>query len=492
MRKLLQKVAPAFILFIQVALYVDAQQAGHAKSVPAPAPLLPVPSAKQLAWHKMEMNAFVHFTTNTYTGLEWGNGDESAAIFNPTALNALQWATTLKKAGFKGMILTCKHHDGFCLWPSKYTEHSVKQSPWKNGKGDVVREAADACKKAGIQFGVYLSPWDRNRADYGQPSYVQYYRNQLQELFTQYGPLFEMWFDGANGGKGYYGGANEVRKIDRSTYYDWPGTLKLVRGMQPNVLFFSDAGPDLRWCGNENGTAGLTNWNTISTDTLYAGKAGVEHLLNTGSADGKQWVPSEVDVSIRNGWFYHATEDSLVKNPERLFELYLTTVGRGSTLLLNIPPDKRGLFHENDVKALQGFRRLLNKAFGNNLALHAKATASNVRGNAAAYAAANVTDGKENTYWAADDSVTTADVAINLPAVKTVAYILVQEYIQLGQRVKSFAVDVWANGQWQQVAEGTTIGYKRICKIAPVSTGKIRVRITAAKACPVISNVAVY
>lgn len=492
MRKKLQKVAPALFLLLQVALYVQAQHAGKPKGVPAPAPVLPVPTARQLAWHKMEMNAFVHFTTNTFTGREWGNGDESPAVFNPSALNAVQWATVLKEAGFKGMILTCKHHDGFCLWPSGYTSHSVKQSPWKNGKGDVVREASDACKKVGLKFGVYLSPWDRNRADYGKPSYVQYYRNQLQELFTQYGPVFEMWFDGANGGKGYYGGANETRTIDRAVYYDWPGTLNLIRGIQPNVLFFSDAGPDLRWCGNESGLAGVTNWNTITTDTLYAGKPRVEHLLNTGAADGKQWVPSEVDVSIRNGWFYHSAEDSLVKTPERLFDLYLTTVGRGSTLLLNIPPDQRGLFHEEDVKALQGFRHLLNQAFATNLALHARAVASNVRGGTTAYAAAKATDGKEHTYWATDDSVTVAGIEIQLPAEKSIRYVKLQEYIQLGQRVKAFAVDVWQQGQWKQVAEGTTIGYKRILKLTPVVTRKIRVRIGAAKACIVLSDIAVY
>lgn len=492
MRKKLQKVAPALLLLLQVALYVQAQHAGKPKGVPAPVAVLPVPSARQLAWQKMEMNAFVHFTTNTFTGKEWGMGNESPAVFNPSALDASQWAGVLKKAGFKGMILTCKHHDGFCLWPSKYTSHSVKQSPWKNGKGDVVKEAAEACKKAGLQFGVYLSPWDRNRADYGQPSYINYYRNQLQELFTQYGAVFEMWFDGANGGDGYYGGANEARTIDRKVYYDWPGTLGVIRKIQPEVLFFSDAGPDIRWCGNESGLAGTTNWNTITIDTLYAGKRGIEHLLNTGAADGKQWVPAEVDVSIRNGWFYHAAEDSLVKTPERLFDLYLTTVGRGSTLLLNIPPDERGLFHENDVNALLGFRRLLDKAFAVNLALPAVTTASNVRGKAAAYAAARLTDGDNNTYWATDDAVSKANVVVQLPQAKNVQYVMLQEYIQLGQRVQAFAVDVWVNGQWQQVAEGTTIGYKRIIKIPAVVTGKIRVRIEAAKACIVLSDMAIY
>ncbi|MEO5594742.1 MAG: alpha-L-fucosidase [Chitinophagaceae bacterium] len=462
------------------------------KKTAPPKPILPVPSAAQLAWHKMETNAFVHFTTNTFTGREWGNGDEKETVFNPTAMDAGQWAKTLKETGFKTMILTCKHHDGFCLWPSKYTEHSIKNSPYKNGKGDIVREANDACKKYGLKFGVYLSPWDRNQATYGKPEYITYYRNQLKELFTQYGPVVEMWFDGANGGSGYYGGANETRKINGAAYYDWPKTLSLVKSMQPNVIFFSDAGPGVRWAGNENGLAGETNWNTISSDTLYAGKAGIYKLLNTGSPDGKQWIPAEVDVSIRPGWFYHAAEDEKVKTPERLFEIYLTSVGRGSTLLLNIPPDQRGLFNEIDVQSLKGFRDLLNRTFADNLAKEAPVKASSYRGKSAAYAPSNITDGKENTYWATDDGITTGNIEISLDKKSIVQYITLQEHIQLGQRVQSFSVEVWKDNAWQEVANATTIGYKRILKITPVETGKVRINITASKACPVISNIEIY
>lgn len=462
------------------------------KKLSPPAPVYPLPNAAQMAWHEMELNAFVHFTTNTFTDKEWGYGDEDVNVFNPTALNTDQWAQTLKQAGFKTMILTCKHHDGFCLWPSAYTDHSVKYSSYKNGKADIVKDASTSAKKYGLKFGVYLSPWDRNRADYGKPSYVTYYRNQLKELFTKYGSIVEMWFDGANGGDGYYGGAREKRKIDGATYYDWPTTLKLVRSMSPNVIFFSDAGPGVRWVGNERGVAGTTNWNMISTDTLFAGKPGVEELLNTGSIDGKKWIPAEVDVSIRPGWFYHASEDSLVKTPEKLFDIYLTSVGRGSTLLLNIPPDRRGLFHENDVKALEGFREMLDKEFASNLALHAKVTATNTRGNEKQFAAANTTDGNKETYWVTDDNTTSASLEIDLGKNATVKYIVLQEYIKLGQRVKSFTIEAWKDGSWQQVAEGTTIGYKRILKIDPVETGKLKINITDAKACPVISNVAVY
>ena len=464
----------------------------QSKKTAFPKPLLPLPSAAQLAWHKMETNAFVHFTTNTFTGREWGNGDEKETVFNPTAVDAGQWAKTLKETGFKTMILTCKHHDGFCLWPSKYTAHSVKNSPYKQGKGDIVREASDACKKYGLKFGVYLSPWDRNRADYGQPAYITYYRNQLEELFTQYGPIVEMWFDGANGGLGYYGGANETRKINSATYYDWPKTLHLVKSMQPNVVFFSDAGPGVRWVGNASGIAGETNWNTITADTIFAGKPGIEKLLNTGSPDGNKWIPAEVDVSIRPGWFYHAAEDEKVKTPERLFDIYLTSVGRGSTLLLNIPPDQRGLFNEIDVQSLKGFRDLLNKVFADNLAKEAAVTASSYRGKTAAYAPSNMTDGKENTYWATDDGVTTGSIEIKLGKAAIIQYITLQEYIRLGQRVKSFSVEVWKDNAWQQVAEATTIGYKRILKIAPVETNKVKINITASKACPVISNIEIY
>lgn len=473
-------------------LLLSANLFAQSSKVLPPKPVLPVPSAAQLQWHEMEMNAFIHFTINTFTDKEWGYGDESSSLFNPSQVSTEQWAQTLKEAGFKTMILTCKHHDGFCLWPSKYTEHSVKNSPYKNGKGDVVKDANDAAKKYGLKFGVYLSPWDRNYSEYGKPAYITYYRNQMKELFTQYGPVFEMWFDGANGGDGYYGGARETRRINGATYYDWPTTLKLVRSMQPNVIFFSDAGPGVRWVGNERGVAGETNWNTISTDTLFAGKGGIEELLNTGSPDGKKWVPAEVDVSIRPGWFYHAKEDSLVKSPEKLFEIYLTSVGRGSTLLLNVPPDRRGLFHENDVKALEGFRELLNREFANNLALEAKVTASSFRGNAKMFAPANITDGNKNTYWATNDNVTAGSFEINLGKTSTVKYILLQEYIKLGQRIKSFTVEVWKDNAWQKVAEATTIGYKRILKIEPVETDKIRVDIIASKACPVISNMEVY
>ena len=460
--------------------------------VKPPAPVAPTPSENQLRWHELEQYAFIHFTVNTFTDKEWGYGDESPSVFNPTAFDAEQWAKTFKAAGLKGIILTCKHHDGFYLWPSQYMEHSVKNSPFRDGKGDVVKEVSDACRKYGLKFGIYLSPWDRNHTQYGSPEYVIDYRNQLTELLSNYGEISEVWLDGANGGDGYYGGARETRKVDRRTYYDWPNTNSIVRELAPKAMIFSDAGPDCRWCGNESGFAGETNWCTLSIDTLYAGKFGIEDIINTGSEDGTSWVPSEVDVSIRPGWFYHAAEDDKVRTPENLFKIYLQSVGRGANLLLNVPPDKRGLIHENDVKALMEWKKLLDAAFADNPAANAKASADTYRGKSKKYAAANVIDGNKETYWATDDDVKTGSLVIDFGKVQKVNYVLLQEYIKLGQRVKNFDVEVWKGNSWVNAATGTTIGYKRILPLDAVETSKIRINIKDSKACPLISNVAVY
>ncbi|MFM9838231.1 MAG: alpha-L-fucosidase [Cyclobacteriaceae bacterium] len=474
-----------FLIFISLASCKN-------KEIAPPQAVLPVPSEAQLAWHEMEMNAFVHFTTNTFTDKEWGFGDEKPNVFNPTQLNIDQWISTLKEAGFKGAILTTKHHDGFCLWPSQFTDHSLKSSMLQNGKADIVKEFSEACKKYGLKFGIYLSPWDRNRSDYGSDSYLQYYRQQLKELITAYGPVFEMWFDGANGGDGYYGGANEKRKINGATYYDWPTTLNLVREMEPSIIFFSDAGPGVRWVGNEKGRAGETNWNTITPDTLFAGKSDINKLLNSGHENGTHWIPAETDVSIRPGWFYHAKEDSMVKTPEQLFDIYLTSVGRGSTLLLNVPPDKRGVIHEQDVKALQGFRALLDREFKTNLAVNSNTEANSYRGNSKNYSPKNLTDGNKETYWTTDDGVTTASLVVQLQKEGLVKYIVLKEFIQLGQRIKSFQIEIEQDGAWKKVAVATTVGYKRILKIEPAISDKVRISITDAKACPIISDIEIY
>jgi len=461
--------------------------------VAAPDPLPPIPTKQQLAWHRMETNVFVHFTVNTFTGREWGFGNESPKIFNPTDFDPEQWMKTFKKVGFKGIILTAKHHDGFCLWPSKYTDHDIANSPFKNGNGDVVQAVSKAARKYGLKFGIYLSPWDRNRADYGKPGYINYYRNQLRELFTNYGPIYEMWFDGANGGNGYYGGANEERRIDRKHYYHWPKTLQIIKDLQPKTLLFSDSGPDLRWVGNENGIAGKTNWNMLTPDTLYPGKAHTSHLLRTGAIDGSDWIPAEVDVSIRPGWFYHPNEDSLVKSPEKLFDIYLKSVGRGSTLLLNVPPDKRGLIHREDIKALEAWRKKIDETFSDNLAANASVQASSFRGGDESFAGSKVTDGNPDTYWTTDDSVKHGSLEIDLGSDQTIKYIMLQEYITLGQRVKSFDVQIPQDGEWKTITGGTTIGYKRILPLnQPVNTSKIRVQIKDSRACPLISNIALF
>ena len=466
------------------------------KKVIPPSSVLPVPSEQQLVWHDMEQYAFVHFTTNTFTGKEWGYGDESPHVFNPTGMNTDQWAKTFKEAGFKGIILTCKHHDGFCLWPSAYSKHSVKMSKWKNGQGDVVKEVCESCKKYGLKFGVYLSPWDRNRENYGSHSYIQYYRNQLHELFTNYGPVFEMWFDLANGGDGYYGGANEKRTIKVPDYYDWPGTIDLVRNMESNILFFSDFGPDVRWCGNEKGFMGDPNWCMINSDSIYYGTLNnvrLNEYRHHGIEQGKQWVPAEVDVSIRPGWFYHASEDSMVKTPEQLFDIYLNSVGRGANLILNVPPDQRGLLHENDVQSLIGWKKLLDEAFSNNLALNSKVKSSSCRGNARQFSARNVNDGNKETYWTTDNEILKGSIEFDFGRQQVVKYVVLQEYIRLGQRVSKFDIKVWKDNSWQKADKGTTIGHKRIIKLKlQDSTQKLRIDIEDSRACPMISNIEIY
>jgi len=457
--------------------------------VKPPEPYGPVPSERQLAWHDMEYYMFVHFTVNTFTDKEWGFGDEKESVFNPTELDCRQWARVAKEAGMKGIILTAKHHDGFCLWPSKYTEHSVKNSPWKDGKGDVLKELRAACDENGLKLGVYLSPWDRNSAQYSTPEYLTYYRNQLNELLTEYGGIFEVWFDGANGGDGYYGGAIETRKIDNKTYYDWANTHEIVRKLQPSAVMFSDAGPDIRWVGNESGMGSLTNWCLLDKDEMYPG-GDFARILGEGHENGKYWVPAEVDVSIRPGWFYHAKEDSLVRSPENLMELYYSSVGRNSNLLLNVPPDRRGLLHENDVKSLLEFRDLLKKEFETEVAKGKPVEASSSRGKD--YKASNVTDGNPESYWATDDSQTSGDLIIDLGSETEVNRILIQEYIKLGQRVQQFSVSAFVNEAWQPVIEGTTIGNKIIRKFPVVKTTKIKISIIKSKVCPVISNVEIY
>jgi alpha-L-fucosidase len=464
---------------------------GVAGAATPPDPYGPVPSPRQLAWQDLELYAFVHFTVNTFTDKEWGYGDEAESVFNPTDFNAEQIVTTAQEAGLRGLLLTCKHHDGFCLWPSQYTEHSVQKSPWKNGQGDVVREISDACRRHGLKFGVYLSPWDRNHKDYGRPEYIAYYRNQLRELLTQYGPIFEMWFDGANGGDGFYGGTREKRNIDNTTYYDWDNTWSIVRQLQPEACLFSDGGPDVRWAGNESGFAGETCWSTINRDGLFPGAAD-SNILNRGQRPGTHWVPAEVDVSIRPGWFYHPAEDSQVKTPEKLLTIYYESVGRGSNLILNLPPDRRGQIHENDVKSLRAWHQILEATFATDLARGAKATASNTRGNDPQFAPGTVVDGQRATYWATDDAIHTAELVLDLGQPVSFDVVRVREYLPLGQRVEGFAVDTWSEGAWKEWATATHIGNQRLLKSRPTTTTKVRLRITQAAVCPAISELSLF
>jgi alpha-L-fucosidase len=458
---------------------------------PPPEPVLPLPSDRQLAWHDLEYYAFVHFNMNTFTNMEWGFGDESPELFNPTELDCRQWARVCKEAGMKGIILTAKHHDGFCLWPSEYTEHSVKNSPWKNGEGDVVRELAEACREYGLKFGVYLSPWDRNHPDYGKPEYLTYFRNQLRELLTNYGDVFEVWFDGANGGSGWYGGANEERRIDRKTYYDWENTYKIVRELQPMACLFSDAGPDVRWVGNEEGWAMKTNWAPIRRDEFYPGSPNYVEL-RTGHEDGTHWVPAEVDVSIRPGWYYHPSEDHKVKTLPHLLDIYYNSIGRNASFLLNFPVDTRGLIHEKDVEQVMKLAGAVKADFANNLALGKRVTATNIRGNSRKYKAGNVTDGDSDTYWATDDNIIESSLEINFRQPTEMNRFMIQEDIRLGQRIKKFKLEALVEGEWQLIASETTIGRKRILRFPNVTATKLRLSIEDAKASPVISNIEVF
>jgi alpha-L-fucosidase len=465
--------------------------AGAARAADAPKPYGPAPSPRQLRWHELEVYGFLHFGPNTFTDKEWGYGDESEKVFNPTAFDADQIVGAAKEGGLRGLVLTCKHHDGFCLWPSKYTEHSVKNSPWKDGKGDVVKEISDACRKQGLKFGTYLSPWDRNHKDYGKPEYLAYYRNQLRELMTDYGPIFEVWFDGANGGNGYYGGARTTRRIDNRTYYDWNNTWKIVRELQPDACMFSDGGPDCRWVGNESGVAGDTCWATINRAGALPGLADAG-MLNRGQRPGADWLPAEVDVSIRPGWFYHAKEDGAVKPVTHLLKIYYESVGRGCNLILNVPPDRRGRIHENDAKALGEWRRILDATFAADLARGAKAAAANTRGNDPQFAPGNVADGNRDTYWATDDDATASELVLDLGKPVTFNVVRVREYLPLGQRVDSFAVDFWDNDKWTELAAATSIGNQRLLQTRTVTTPKVRLRITKAAACPAISELGLF
>ncbi|MBT4959952.1 MAG: alpha-L-fucosidase [Flavobacteriaceae bacterium] len=449
----------------------------------------PKPTKRQLEWQKMEYYAFVHFNMNTFTNKEWGFGDEKPSQFNPTEFDPNQWARICKEAGMKGIIITAKHHDGFCLWPSKFTEHSVKNSIWKNGKGDAIREISDACKKYGLKFGVYLSPWDRNHSEYGKESYITYFRNQLTELLTNYGEVFEVWFDGANGGSGYYGGSNEERRVDKRKYYDWENTVKLVRDLQPNAVIFSDGGPDIRWVGNEKGYAHDTSWSTIYRDSVYGGMPDYNRF-SKGQKNGTHWIPTETDVSIRPGWYYHPEQDNQVKTLTKLREIYYSSIGKNSSLLLNIPVDKRGIIHENDAKELIKLKNQIDKDFKTNLILNKKSKSNQffiIKNNSN-----NINDGDNKTYWSPNKNPSNWSVNFTLDNKIKFNTVLIRENIPLGQRVVSFKIEINDKGKWKKIKEGSTIGNKRILTFPHIETNNIRLTVLESKATPQISEFEIY
>jgi len=445
--------------------------------VSPPAPVKPVPTTSQLRWQQLGYYAFVHFGMNTFTDHEWGEGRAHPDTFNPTSLDCRQWARVARDAGMKAIIITAKHHDGFCLWPSSTTTYSVKTSKWRDGKGDVLKELSEACHEYGLKFGVYISPWDRNHPLYGTPAYNRVYKEQWREVLTNYGEVFEAWLDGANDQK-------------KRMVYDFNGFFQTIRTYQPNAVIFSDAGPDIRWVGNERGIAGETNWSTRDNEGSFPGFAD-EKALNTGDETGTSWLPAECDVSIRPGWFYHSSDDDKIKSVTQLMNIYYGSVGRNANLLLNIGVDRRGLVNEHDISRLLDFRKAREEAFAANLA-QGKVTASNVRGNDKGYAGENALDAKLETYWATDDGVTRAALEIDFGREIEFNRFVVQEYIALGQRVKRFSLRIWKNDHYEAVAEQTTIGNKRILVLPVVRTRKVQLVIEESKASPTIANIQIF
>lgn len=480
MRKKKKNVVSALLTLSMYALVLQA-----CSTTPPPAAHGPVPTAAQLAWQQLEYYMFVHFSPNTFTDVEWGDGKEDPTVFNPTELDCRQWAATAKAAGMKGIVITAKHHDGFCLWPSNYSTHTVRESLWKDGKGDVLKELSEACREYGLKFGVYLSPWDRNHPEYGTPGYNEVFANTLAEVLTGYGDVFEQWFDGANGE-----GPNGKKQT-----YDWDLFHEVVYSNQPNAVIFSDIGPGCRWMGNERGVMGETSWSTLNVAGFGRGHdAPAPKVLNTGNMNGEAWVPAETDVSIRPGWFYSPSTDSRVKTVRELVDIYHTSIGRNSNLLLNVPPDRRGRIHANDSTRLMEFKEAIDACFANNLMAGARLSASNVRGGAKQFGEANLIDDQYDTYWSTNDDVTTASIEINLPKVTTFNCLLVQEYIPLGQRVAGFSVEAWNNekSEWETIQEATTMGYKRILRFPAVTAQKLRLNILESLACPVLNTIELY
>lgn len=443
-----------------------------------------IPHPRQLEWQQLEMTAFIHFSINTFTDMEWGTGKESPQLFNPVSLDAEQWVGVLSEAGMKMIIITAKHHDGFCLWPTKTTSHSVASSPWKNGQGDVIRELRDACEKYGMKFGVYLSPWDRNASSYGDsPAYNRFYMDQLTELLTWYGRVDEVWFDGANGE-----GPDGRRQV-----YDWQAYYDLIRKLQPDAVT-AVMGEDVRWVGTESGYGRETEWSSTvlapggtPESVAINAKLGINAMSeDLGSsnllsqAEHLFWYPAEVDVSIRPGWFWHASEDSLVKDVSKLADIYLSSVGRNAVLLLNVPPDNRGLITDHDIRSLQEFRAWIDEMYSVDLLNGARPYGKG---------ASNLIDNSNTTSWSPRRNRFVSFV----PAIAaTFNVAMLREDITRGQRVEKFVIEALSDNNWDTIATGTTIGYKRMIRFPEVKADEIRLTIVASRSTPHISTFALY
>jgi len=433
---------------------------------PAIESLYPVPTPAQLAWEDAEMAMFVHFGMNTFTGNEWGDGTDSASLFNPTGLDVHQWVSVAKEAGFKYVILTAKHHDGFCLWPSKYTSYTIAASRYKNGTGDIVKQLSDACSEEGVSFSFYLSAWDRHEPSYGKDAYNEFFQNQLTELLTQYGKVGEVWFDDANG----------ERDTGFVPTYNWDLFFSTVRHYQPEALM-ACYGPDIRWIGNENGTGFETEWSVQPR----------KYSIQPAASGDEVWFPSECDVSIRPGWFYHPQEDAQIKTVDQLTDIYFQTIGRNSNLLLNVPPNQKGAIADVDVQRLQEWRQRLDEIFSHDLFFGQQIVASSTRKDTAVYSAANCLDENRKTFWSAKQDSTTAQLVVTLQDSATINIVRLEEAIEYGQRVESFRIFYDGGQGWVECFQGTTIGRTRLAVFSPVTTRRIEVTIDASRAAPTIN-----
>lgn len=457
------------------------------------------PSPRQYAWQKLEFTAFVHFGINTFDNLEWGKQEMDISKFNPTEINVNQWVKIFKAAGMKMVILTAKHHDGFCLWPTKYNKYNIAYTPFQNGKGDIVRDLSEACHKAGLKFGIYLSPWDMHAKTYGTPAYNTYFENLLTELLTNYGKISEVWFDGANGE-----GPNGKKHV-----YDWHAYYKIIRKLQPDAVI-AIMGPDVRWIGTESGYGRKTEWSVLpgysrnlkiiaagsqqkQLDAAFTPRNLTAEDLGSRSkiekASSLVWYPAEVDVSIRPGWFYHKDQNEQVKSPYKLVDIYYNSVGLNDVLLLNVPPDKRGLITKYDIKSLREMRYILNETFKNNLAANAEAVASSARkGNEAKY----ILDNNLKTFWTTADTLSTASIEINLPGNITFDRAMLQENILAGQRIENFHLEYRQGNQWHKFAEATTVGFKRLLRFKPITTNRVKIVIDRCRTNPTLSSFGLY